>query len=121
MNSSRLGLRHLIRVRSYLPPVNNMISRPTLFVAFLFGFVPACSAPSSPTAGQKPVHPVKGQLFVNDKPAAGAFVLFVPVNEPADAKDPRPGAEVGEDGSFALSTYGENDGAPAGEYVVVVH
>jgi len=69
---------------------------------------------------QKPVHPVKGKLTVSGKPAVGAFVLFTPVNEPADAPDPRPRANVEEDGSFSLSTYGENDGAPVGDYIVTV-
>ncbi len=79
---------------------------------------PSCSPAAK--VDRKPVFPVRGQLFVKDKPAAGAFVLLVPVNEPAEPKDPRPRAEVAADGSFALSTYGDNDGAPAGEYVVTV-
>ncbi len=66
------------------------------------------------------MHPVRGKLFVQDKPAVGAFVLFFPVHEPAEAKDPRPRAEVDADGSFQLSTYDANDGAPAGEYIVTV-
>jgi len=75
---------------------------------------------SSPAGDQKPVFPVRGQVFYQDKPAAGAFILFVPVNEPAEPKDPRPRATVEKDGSFALSTYGDKDGAPAGEYIVTV-
>ena len=58
---------------------------------------------------RKPVHPVRGKVTWQGKPAKGAFVLYVPVNEPAEAVDPRPRAEAGEDGSFTLSTYGEND------------
>jgi hypothetical protein len=69
---------------------------------------------------QKPVHPVRGKLFIADKPAAGAFVLFVPDNEPANNPDPRPRATVNANGEFQLSTYGENDGAPAGTYSVAV-
>jgi hypothetical protein len=69
---------------------------------------------------EKPVFPVRGQLFVRDQPAAGAMVLFIPVNEPPDPKDPRPRAEVEKDGSFTLSTYGTRDGAPSGDYVVTV-
>lgn len=85
----------------------------------LVGLVVGCGS-ATPTQGQKPVHKVKGQVFVGGKPAAGAFVLFIPVAEPADSKDPRPRATVKEDGSFALSTYGDEDGAPAGEYAVTV-
>jgi hypothetical protein len=67
------------------------------------------------------VHPVKGKVLVQGKPAKKAFVLFVPVKEPAEAPDPRPRAEVGDDGTFQLSTYGENDGAPAGDYSVSIN
>lgn len=79
-----------------------------------------CTSTSPVTENQKPVHPVKGSITVGGQPAVAAFVLFTPVNEPPAAKDPRPRAEVKEDGSFAISTYGAEDGAPLGEYVVTV-
>lgn len=69
---------------------------------------------------KKPVHAVQGKVEMGGKPAAGAFVLFVPRSEPAENPDPRPRATVQPDGSFTLSTYGENDGAPAGDYKVTV-
>ncbi len=68
----------------------------------------------------KPLHPVRGLVFVQGKPAVGAEVLFIPENEPADPKDPRPRATVESDGSFKLSTYGAHDGAPAGNYRVII-
>src|SRR5688572_4246517 len=74
----------------------------------------------SPTGNQKPVHPVRGEVYHGGKAAAGAFVVFVPAMEPADTPDPRPRGHVNEDGSFTLSTYGVNDGAPAGEYLVTI-
>lgn len=87
----------------------------------LLSLVPTgISCSSSKSADRKPVHPVRGQVFVKDKPAVGAFVLFVPVNEPAEPKDPRPRAEVDQDGSFTLSTYDGNDGAPIGDYLVSI-
>jgi hypothetical protein len=79
----------------------------------------ACSS-SRIDENRKPVHPVRGKVTFQGKLAKGAFVLFVPVNEPAEARDPRPRAEAAEDGSFTLSTYGDNDGAPAGEYIVTM-
>lgn len=79
---------------------------------------PGCA--SKTTEQRKAVHPVQGKVFVQKKPAVRAFVLFVPLNEPANSTDPRPHAEVKEDGSFALSTYGDDDGAPPGEYVVTI-
>jgi hypothetical protein len=63
---------------------------------------------------------VRGQLLVGGKPAIGAFVFLVPVNEPPEPTDPRPRAEVGPDGSFDVSMYGDKDGAPVGEYIVTV-
>jgi hypothetical protein len=77
-------------------------------------------ASGEPEEVRKPVHPVRGKVLYQGKPAKGAFVLFVPVNEPPDTPDPRPRAEVGEDGSFALGMYDAEDGAPAGEYKVAV-
>lgn len=89
-----------------------------LLLALLIFMGGACS--SAPQEDRKPVFPTRGQVFVGGQPAESAFVLFTPVNEPAEAKDPRPRAEVEKDGSFALSTYGDKDGAPAGEYIVTV-
>lgn len=78
-----------------------------------------CGSGSS-TQGQKPVHRVKGEVLVDGKPAVGAFVLFVPVKEEAGTTDPRPRATVKEDGSYVLSTYGNEDGAPVGDYLIAV-
>jgi len=58
---------------------------------------------------------------VSGKPAAKAFVLFIPLKEQTETPDPRPRAEVNDDGTFSLSTYGQNDGAPAGDYKVTIH
>jgi hypothetical protein len=59
-------------------------------------------------------------LLVGGKPAAGAFVFFVPVNEPPQPSDPRPRGTVAPDGSFEMSMYGDRDGAPVGDYTVIV-
>jgi hypothetical protein len=74
---------------------------------------------------KEPVYPVKGQLFIDDKPAKGAVVWFNPVDAPEPDKlkpaaDPRPSGIVEEDGSFEVSTYGSKDGAPAGRYRIGV-
>ena len=82
--------------------------------------VSGCSKSPHEIENQKPVHPVSGKVLVKGQPAAGAFVLFVPVNEPAENPDPRPRATAGEDGSFAVSTYGDADGASSGQYVVAI-
>jgi hypothetical protein len=79
-----------------------------------------CSNSERAEEGQRPVHPVKGRVTVGGQPAAGAFVLLVPVNESSQPTDPRPRAEVQADGSFMVWTYAPDDGAPAGEYVVTI-
>jgi hypothetical protein len=89
-------------------------------VLLLWAVVGIAACSTAPPENQRPVHPVRGRVTFQGKPAKGVFVLFVPVNEPAEAVDPRPRAETEEDGSFSLSTYGENDGAPLGEYIVTM-
>lgn len=69
--------------------------------------------------GDKPVYPVRGQVFFQGRPTAGALVLFQPVSD-SDPKAPRPRGRVDKDGAFTLSTYRANDGAPAGDYVVTI-
>jgi hypothetical protein len=65
-----------------------------------------------------PVFPVRGQVHFQGKPAPGAFVVFHPTEDAGD--DLRPTGRVDADGSFSLSTYDKDDGAPAGDYTVTV-
>lgn len=67
--------------------------------------------------GRRRVYPVTGQIFVDGKPAANAFVYFTAV----DDKDPRvvrPFAQADKEGNFALATYVAGDGVPAGDYIL---
>ena len=73
---------------------------------------------SSCGGGGPTLHPVKGTVFYEDKPAEGATVVFHPVGGAADA--PKPSGVVGKDGTFTLSTHPHGPGAPEGEYVVLV-
>jgi hypothetical protein len=68
------------------------------------------------------LYPVRGELFHEGKPAAGAFVLLTPEN-PGEEKDwpfGYPRANVNPDGSFEVGTLTSNDGAPEGKYKVTV-
>jgi hypothetical protein len=69
-------------------------------------------------SGGPKLHPVKGTVFYLDRPAEGATVVFQPVN--SNAKSAAPSGVVGADGTFTLRTHPHGDGAPAGEYVVLI-
>lgn len=68
---------------------------------------------------RKPTFPVTGKVLVNGKPAEHATVVFHPVGESGPTVV-KPRGKVGADGSFVLTTYDGNDGAPAGDYLVTV-
>lgn len=72
--------------------------------------------------GEKPVFPVSGSVFVDGKPAKGAVVMFHPLPITQGRFDiVRSRGTVGDDGTFKLSTYKNDDGAPEGEYAVTVY
>jgi hypothetical protein len=76
--------------------------------------VPAgCRAKSD----RKPVFPVRGKVLYQGQPASGARVGFVSLDDPLALK---PQGQVAADGTFQLSTYELDDGAPAGHYVVTI-
>ena len=65
-----------------------------------------------------PVFPVSGKVLFKGKPAVGAQVVFQPLDGTTDGT--RPNAIVDKDGAFKLTTRAKDDGAPAGEYKVLV-
>jgi hypothetical protein len=65
--------------------------------------------------------PVRGQVLYEGNPVPkGTRVVFHPVNEEVGPETILPRGEVGDDGSFVVSTYKFEDGAPAGAYTVTV-
>jgi hypothetical protein len=66
-----------------------------------------------------PVFPVHGQVRFKGAPAPGAFLVFHPLEDAGD-EPLRPTGLVAPDGSFALTTYDKDDGAPPGDYAVTV-
>ena len=71
---------------------------------------------TSPEDTKEPTYPARGQLFLDGAPAVGAMVKFY-----APGRQGRlPTAIVREDGSFAASFYGIEDGVPQGEYALLV-
>src|SRR5262245_5725709 len=86
--------------------------------AMLLAFMTlSCSKPAAPTT---PTFAVTGRVYLNEKPLAGALVVFHPVSG-TTATPTRSYAQTLHDGSFQLSTFTPNDGAPAGTYRVSVH
>ena len=67
----------------------------------------------------KQTTPVRGKLLVDGKPVQDILVYLIPKGSkmPTDVP-PEHRARAKADGSFAITTYLEGDGAPAGEYVI---
>jgi hypothetical protein len=72
--------------------------------------------------GRPRTYPVTGTVTVNGIPASGADVTLHPSGaEWADRWQQRPFGKVRGDGTFVLSTFALEDGAPAGDYVVTLY
>jgi hypothetical protein len=78
----------------------------------------ACLFVASCSGGSGKLYPVTGSVFYLNKPADGALVVFQPVNAGPDSL--MPSGTVGADGTFKLSTRDRGEGAPAGDYVVLI-
>jgi hypothetical protein len=87
----------------------------------LIGLVLVLVIPGCSQGGRqwKATYAARGKVFFETKPAKGARVVFHPAGEP-DPRTVLPQAQVGEDGSFVVSTYKAEDGAPSGSYTVTV-
>jgi hypothetical protein len=71
--------------------------------------------------GRIATYPVTGIVNVDSKPAAGAIVIFVPNSTSEEGGDrQRPFAAADAQGKFSLMTFEPDDGAPAGDYKVLI-
>jgi hypothetical protein len=79
---------------------------------------PPSDEDANPIYNRKPTYPVSGEVLLNGRPVAGAYVEFIP----AGKAPVRRGIDAlaGPDGKFKLSTYTAGDGAPAGAYAITV-
>jgi hypothetical protein len=85
----------------------------------VLAFIAVCLLACASCGGNGPaLHPVRGKVLVDGRPAAGATVVFQPVQDSAEAL--KPSGRVGDDGTFRLDSYPHGQGAPAGEYIVLV-
>lgn len=70
---------------------------------------------------QVQTYPSQGSVTINGEPPEGAVVELHSVGtQSPDVRDSRPWGIVQADGTYTLSTYEMGDGAPAGEYSVLI-
>ena len=70
-------------------------------------------------AAGRPQYPVHGKVVSQGTPAAGAIVVFHPVNQPKRARFP-PRGKTDKDGVFFVGSRLSNDGAAEGDYDVTL-
>jgi hypothetical protein len=81
--------------------------------------VAAAAVACSSCGGPAGLYPVTGTVLFDGQPAVGATVTFVRKGAADPHKEQTPQGVVGEDGTFTLNGP-SGDGAPPGEYVVLV-
>lgn len=81
---------------------------------------PETAEEGSVAHNRKPTQAVQGKVFFEGTPTPGAMLIFHMITDPAKKPVRTADALVEADGSFTMSTYTANDGAPAGDYVVTV-
>ena len=69
-------------------------------------------------SGSSQLNPVQGKVLYKNEPLAGALVTLHPKGS-ADVKADRPVGLTKDDGTFTVMT-GQQEGAPAGEYMVTI-
>ena len=91
--------------------------RAELVAGLLALLVCAVGCRQKPTGATRiPTFPVQGRLLIDGAPAAGAMVKFYSQQQSGRIAT----AIVREDGTFSASFYDNEDGAPAGEYKLLV-
>ncbi len=104
--------------RSAFPSISRVM--PLAVAATIFA---AAGCGSSTEPGRLPVFPTSGSVRLDGQVPAGAFVVLHPKADYQRAPDGelvRPHGQVQSDGTFDLTSYGSNDGAPLGEYIVTL-
>src|SRR5437879_2500526 len=64
------------------------------------------------------VYPVSGKILVNGQPAKDCLITLNPTAPPKSGAPVTPTGYTDDNGSFQITSYANNDGAPPGEYVV---
>jgi hypothetical protein len=85
------------------------------WIVCILTFIAGCSETTVPRGPE--AYPVKGKVMYRGKPAEGFRVAFHPL-EPWNGAQFAPSGTTNAAGEFAIHSYKEDDGAPAGDYVV---
>lgn len=70
--------------------------------------------------GRIATYPAAGTVNVDGRPAEGAIVVFCPVDPSVELEHLRPAGKSDASGHFELTTFDPADGAPAGQFKVLV-
>jgi hypothetical protein len=98
------------------------MTRGPLLVRPLAALLLAAAFASGCQSGRLPTAPVAGKITFDGKPLANAELWLVPKSEAVKnaAIAIRPYAKTSADGTFTVTSYYVDDGAPLGEYAVMV-
>ena len=80
----------------------------------------ALASTSGCSDGKIARYPVTGVVKVDGQPADGAMIFFCPVNPGPEVEHLRPSGKADASGNFTLTTIDVADGAPAGQYKVLI-
>lgn len=69
--------------------------------------------------GHPPTYKTTGKVTFQNQPCNGALVVFHPLAAGRE-NDPKPVGTTRDDGTYSLTTFAEDDGAPEGEYAVTI-
>ncbi len=70
--------------------------------------------------GRIRTYPTTGAVLVDGRPADGATVIFCPASGAEKFMRERPWGETDDNGQFIVTTFDRGDGAPAGDYTVMI-
>ncbi len=94
----------------------SILIRSFLIFCFILIAVPSCSKSGKKMAS----NPARGKVLLGDQPLAGALVVLVPKTGADLPGAVKPSGETAQDGTFELTSYKPKDGAPEGEYKVII-
>jgi len=91
-------------------------------IALLALLLPTAGCGSSQNRDRVPVFPTKGSVKLEGTSPKGALIVLHPKNgkHSSDGYTLRPHGTIRGDGTFELTSYETNDGAPVGEYAVTL-